>query len=462
MTNNKTLLISLICLLLQLNGCEYASQTIKKSSAIQSLEQQLEQQPNDPYLIGQLADAYNENYRDTKQEQYRELAIKQYEKYLEYSPEHAGAILALYTLNLQKRHASRTNDIATHQRLEQLYKTYPIVQKSDFASPSLSYAAWLLDDPRRISNLDDVIKLLKQAIKESPQVATSYAFLSRIYDYQNHFRLAISTLRQGVKLSHNNPAIHHELADKLLEHRSAKDCVPTDSTLNEAIKEYKTVIQLSPDNEKAHQGLAEAFLFAGHFKLRLYEARTLYKMQANFENKIYLATALADTGNNRDEAEKLFLELLTEKPSNSETLYELAQFYTKANQWTLADKYWKLYFSQTPKPDFYRRLNHSLVVSKLFSPEKGLKYFSDNVSGISLSPWEKALKDFQLKTLSSALLLEKAENICQKTEAEFYIGFNKWLENDISLAKKHFQNVLELDVPAFYEHMYAKELVKNI
>jgi lipoprotein NlpI len=175
-----------------------------------------------------------------------------------------------------------------------------------------------------------------------------------------------------------------------------------------------------------------------------------------------LATALADTGNNRDEAEKLFLELLTEKPSNSETLYELAQFYTKANQWTLADKYWKLYFSQTPKPDFYRRLNHSLVVSKLFSPEKGLKYFSDNVSGISLSPWEKALKDFQLKTLSSALLLEKAENICQKTEAEFYIGFNKWLENDISLAKKHFQNVLELDVPAFYEHMYAKELVKNI
>lgn len=456
--------------LLALMGCQsQLSQTVKPTQTpsqdspgtIASLKAQYDAHPDDPHVIGELADTYFQAYETNGNSTYRDNAIEKYREYLQYSPQHVGAISALYSLYLRKRHASPTNDTQTHQIIKNLFNQYPVLKETSMAGPSLSYALWMISEPSRIKDINELTQLLKTAMKESPNAPAAYTALARVYDYQRHPLLSLSVLRLGHKHVPTSPGIMQELSNQLMDNNTAMECVPSKQNINEAIKMAKALTRLQPDNIEAHRTLAKAFMYAGHFDLRLFEARTIYKKQPDPDNKLSLAIALSDTGKNAQEAENLFSELLSQDPDNEEIKYELAQLYTVKQDWQSANKLWQQYLVHN-KDDFYRQLTHSLIISKLDGQAAGKQHFRDQVEGIALTPWQKQLKDYRLDMLAPETLLEKAHTACEQTEAEFYIGLTDWLENHPEQAKTHFNRVLELNVPSFFEFLMASNMLKTM
>lgn len=79
-----------------------------------------------------------------------------------------------------------------------------------------------------------------------------------------------------------------------------------------------------------------------------------------------------------------------------------------------------------------------------------------------LDEWEAKLYEFAVGKLDEKTLLNQAQTKCEKTEANFYVGFMKYVEGKDELAKDYFQKVLDYQLYSFSEYQSAREYMKHL
>ncbi|MFK8067273.1 MAG: hypothetical protein AB8D52_03430 [Gammaproteobacteria bacterium] len=353
---NLLIFFYFVITLLLLGGC-VSNPTSPSTSdpEILALEAQVKEN-NEPYLIGELADAYLKDYEKNKNPESRRQAIKYYKQFQEFSPEHVGVQVAIYSLMSEEIYNQKKTDPASYAELEKKFQDSEIIRRNNLASPSLLKALWLLKNGRTDNDLKTVMSYLKDSVKEYPDNPAPYILMSELQSHLGQERLALATLRQAVRVSPDNVVANKALGNKILGDAYAQHCVTqSQAQLNEAVKAIKKVIKQTPNDFESHESLMELFGLLGKTKLRLHEANLIHKSKNDRGSKYDLAFSLISDQQPK-KSEPLYLELLEKKPNGIPVLNELAQMYTNTGQWDKADTFWKRFLQNEKKPTIYHYL----------------------------------------------------------------------------------------------------------
>jgi lipoprotein NlpI len=79
-----------------------------------------------------------------------------------------------------------------------------------------------------------------------------------------------------------------------------------------------------------------------------------------------------------------------------------------------------------------------------------------------VTPWESNLGSYWLKETGEDELMSYAKNVCQRSEADFYIGYNYFKEGNLLEAKSHFEQILNNHVYDYVEYKMARFLLTKI
>jgi tetratricopeptide (TPR) repeat protein len=121
---------------------------------------------------------------------------------------------------------------------------------------------------------EEVIKVLRQAIKINPNDANAYCNLGYIYRSSNKEE-ALGLLKQAIKIEPDNEDMHYELGslyssvafDSGLTRRKDSDWHEKKiKACKQAAESYKQAIRINSENKKAYSGLANAYYDSGMYK----------------------------------------------------------------------------------------------------------------------------------------------------------------------------------------------------
>lgn len=94
-------------------------------------------------------------------------------------------------------------------------------------------------------NTVGAIREFQESIRIKPEIADPYLRIADIREARGDLEHSIAELRSGIELNPNNPFLHQKVGDQLLMVEK----------LDDAIKAYRTTLQLMPDNVNAVEGL---------------------------------------------------------------------------------------------------------------------------------------------------------------------------------------------------------------
>jgi tetratricopeptide (TPR) repeat protein len=121
------------------------------------------------------------------------------------------------------------------EQYQKLYEQDP--QSKVFATLSEAY--------RKLGMLQEAKEVAQKGVKHHPQFSSGRVALARIYIDLKQFLNAIDELERSIKLTPENLLAHNLLAECFLHLRKPK----------EALKAYKTLLFINPDNKKAQNAI---------------------------------------------------------------------------------------------------------------------------------------------------------------------------------------------------------------
>lgn len=451
----------LLVQLLLLSACATQHGTPSNTQAIKELESNLAQQ-FDPHVIGQLADEHYKAYTESNRVSDRDKAITYYREYLVHSPQHAGAKVALYTLLSDQYFAQEESAGKDYEALQALYTESDVIRLSELPSPLTTKALWKLQRARNEADMQSVIRMLGKAISADPQHISAYLLLSRTHDFLDNSRASLATLRQAVRVAPTDARANYVLGEKLMESVYAEHCpINVSRELKEATQAFKKVIKEDPEHIESHEYLYTLFFYQGLTKLQQHEANLIYKAKNDNASKHDLAYTSYLNGD-QNKAEKLFKEILQEEENHAYTLKEIAQLYTNSGQWEQADVFWSKLFKHDKKTSFYNYMMHHFVKQQLGEKEAAENILTSASRYIRLDTWQTSLRDYLLADLTEQDLTRRAKNACESMEANFYIAYVAWLNNDRQKARKYFQATLDANIKPFREHLAANHALQQL
>jgi len=455
--------ILFVFLLLSLHACaldkplSQSDQDITNEE-IRAVQKQLQEQPNDIVLNRKLIEAYLDKFNKNKSRKLALLLIEQAEKYLVLNSDDEPVKLVLY--EFLARDALFKHSGKNLPRLSTIFNNSALIKQTTYAPPSAIEAYILLDRGLNKGNIPLVKKKLHDAIKENPNYTKSYRMLSSIYRLENRFNLAIAILRQSEKINANDPALYKTIGDLYINKARAKtSCfVADEANLKKALQAYRQAVKLSPDDTETHENLAELYHWTRKIPLYLHEAKRLYELdQKSLSGRHYYAESLF--WRNPATAYLQISKLLQDDPNDPLTLSLQTRYYFMSGQWQQALKVSETQRSSAREYEFYRLLREYLILRKLGKADAARAFFTDKTAQIDLKDWELQLKKYYLGEITEQGLLSKSADVCEITEAYFYIGFDHWLKGNTGQARDYFNKTLSQGHPAYIEHNAAKNLL---
>ena len=118
------------------------------------------------------------------------------------------------------------------------------------------------------------------------------------------------------------------------------------------------------------------------------------------------------------------------------------------------------YRKYTNKPSVFIVIREALAANSLnLSADDALK----SIQTYDLKDdWEKSLLAYHREELEEGAFLGLAENVCNKTEANYFVAYRALLAGNKAKAREHFKKVLSYKLSAYYEYPSAKRLLKTM
>jgi tetratricopeptide (TPR) repeat protein len=146
----------------------------------------------------------------------------------------------LYSEGLEARRAMRRADARELEHLDRLPERQKLLVQARFAQ--------LLE-----GNLEEAAELLENLISQYPDEEDAYHTLTRVYSRLNQFDKSLNTRERGVKALPRSGILRNDYAYALV----ARGRYP------EAIRQFETYVELSPNEANPYDSLAEAYLIMG-------------------------------------------------------------------------------------------------------------------------------------------------------------------------------------------------------
>lgn len=453
-TFNNHFLIPIIFILLTayISGC--VSQPTKSTpSEVQQLEAHIASNPNDHESHGKLADWYYVKFDETKDTYYRSKAITSYENFLELQPSHLGAAAALY--NLQLDIAMNENYLRVRNKLREIYDTYPALNKTQAAPPDLIESLYIFGRAQNDTQLAQAREFALKAIKENPNHAGAHSLLGTIYTEQQLDDLAIASFKQSLAINPDNILIQKKLGNAYSYKAAEKVCESPNPYIDKSISTLKETLGKNLDDYESRDRLASLYEIKGLPQLAIYERKESLKLKDSNDDQAHLA-GLYSMINQLDKAIEISTQI-TKKDSDYDWAWrQLGLFYFYSGEWQKSITAFQEFRSKTKDTIAYAAIMQSLASRQLDNSSSAREYLSTVKTTAIENEWERNLLRYFKGQLTDEQLKSRTSNRCETSEADFYIGYNKLLENKHSQAQQLFEKVLKDKVFYIYEYYAAR------
>lgn len=228
---------------------------------------------------------------------------------------------------------------ATENNDQAIVHYLKVDSKSQFYENAIMHAMFLFQN---MGKTESAMEAITTAIRNTPNVADFYLYLSVIHEEAGRFEEAVESVRAGIALDDQNDQYYFRLGVIFDKWGKKQDAIDT----------MKTAIRLNPKNPNALN---------------------------------YLGYTYADMGQNLDEAEKLILEAINLKPDDGYITDSLGWVYYQKGDYPKALIYLEKAINLVP--DDAAILEHlGDVHQKLGSPEKAIEFYKQSLKNKGGTP----------------------------------------------------------------------------
>ncbi len=459
---------------LTLSGCQTVNQNVKEAGNEQEISNQeatqtdsqspkkiayleglVEEFPEDPSVHLQLGKAYLQEAKASQSHVFLKKAIASLEHYAQMVPSDLSVKVALYDLYYRQ---VVNGDYSYQTKLKRMHLAIPSQYGEQINPPTLAVAVHQLKT-KQIKDYETITNLLKKAVSEAPYNVPSNTMLADFYGRQELYRLAVPLLEKVNKHTPDHPVVLEFLGETLMKQEMMGSCPYTVKRPFAKAQTYlRQAVKINPQSAKARESLSSIYELWGRGNLQLNEAKKLVQIEDNSHSQRLLANAYLSSGR-MDEAKDIYQSLL-DTELRPEALSGLSQLHFYQSEWTDFERNVNS-LREEGYAHFYDYLLKSLSQEKLDGHDQAEKAFVDEVGRLELYSWQQSLFDYRLGNISADELLSKAGDVCDQTEAEFYIGFVEYLNGNKQAAKARMQRVLDLKVYGFIEYHAAKSFSQS-
>lgn len=320
--------------------------------------------------------------------------------------------------------------------------------KADSAAPAkILYARNI----RLKAEADALVPYLYRAIKQKPNDAHTWRQLSEQLAVLGQYDLSISSANIGNHIEPNTDYSSFAVAKAYNNKIESGECFYSDVT---SIK--RAAFHSAKSAKIKESDYANGFVALQYLRLGLYPLAHQFAVKANDKtHDKWSTTLLVDILLNLKRYNQA-LELTIQNGKRDPYLVALSESMLALSESRLHDA--RLWYQKSYNN---KSIYHVLVENWLTSLIEG-KNVPINISPeLPNNPWEKSLGTF-LKypnIFKSSHLIEKATNVCRKTDAHFYTAMQFWREGNIGAAKKHLELTKKQGVPRYREHILADLII---
>lgn len=411
----------------------------------------------DALVVGRFADEAQQRYRAGKDARYRDEAIDAYRRFLQLSPGHLGASVALYQLYGERLlEVGGRADLAA---IRGLFADNPAIAQSDgIAPPSLIEVMLILRHPSG-ADVATVRSLLRDAIRENPNEVRSTLILARLYLDEGRDALAKSLYQQVLKRQPDNPQVLKLYAGLLFSEAQSSHCDPDREMhrrkVRAALDAAKTALRQQPQDAELVHDMSILYESLDRRSLALFLAQRHVELEPTIDARRflidqYLAAFQFDTASAMVAESQRQVD--QSQPIDFDQIAEAAYL---RGDWAAAREALTRY-RRLGRPRVYELIDEMALAAKLGQAEV-LQEARASLDPSSVEdPWQAQLLRFALGHIDEQGLMAMADNACRRAEGEYALARKAWFAGDRNKAAAHYRRVVDAGIPRFVEHVRAK------
>ena len=459
---NTSLLLCISACFFFIVGCatSQSPESIAAQNEINEIDKKLEKTPDNPDLLWQKAlNSYELAKMEKDKKGIAESADILQNLHLKF-PNNERIVLALYDIHYRLVTLGQLNEFTNAQKY---YGRLSSGAKSQFAPPSLSLFWGRTDNPKVLNDhkktdeefYEDIQPILRDAIKENPNFAASYAILAETFLRQGKLNLAKNVSKQALKKFPNNFSLLKKTSSAYTRLATEDGCYYDHiEDIKQGIDFGRKALKQNPKDFELRYDLIDIYQVVNPV-LAINEARILNRLENSSDSRINLASMLNIYGD-KSEALRIINE---ENKTLNEYWRSVKTFLAfHENDYRTADKHIRPKISSS----IYSYITKGMVRELLGEKNAFARYSAKGIRLTEKGSWEESLLQFVSGSLSESQLQEKVKTSCQSLEVIFYSGFKDYTEGDIAQAKVKFNKVIELNLPGMSEHLLSNALLQKM
>ncbi len=432
-----------------------------ESEQVSHLKKEIEKDYNNVDLHIQLSNEYYNEFLKSKDKNSIENAYSEIKIAQSLNPMDLKLVSMCYEIGF-----NLVKETKKQEFLNELKTYFDILINANMNIAPISYLESIIT-PYNEENFTKHIILLKKALKDNYKFVDTYNLLSSVYIDTKKYDLALQIARMGTKLAPNYYRFYltqaTALQGKIDNNEQNNNCdLFNDKQNEEIIKLLQKAIKLNTqDTTYMRHMLSTIYKRTGKNKLSIFLIKQLVEQDPkNQDNLLQLIENY--TEDLQIDKSKELLATITPKDSELLNWYnsEYATIYILERDWNKASEYFKKFLDGSKTDNFYRYFTYSIITNP-----KNINSFKelDNLPKyVKVNDWHNDLKLFVQQKIDEKSLLAKADNICKKSEALYSIGIINLLNGNETIAKKYFQDTVNLKVYSYTEYIHSKYYIKNL
>lgn len=413
--------------------------------------------PTNPKAVSDAGDFYRNRFLADKRSSDANKAIEYYQQFLQLQPEHLNTQIVLYDLYYKLHFNNQVNDF---ERLSTQYNRLPEQHRVYINAPETAeaYRILITNKKSKQENYQQSKLLAVKGLQRAPRSSGAYILLSNILSDEKRYAAVISLLEQGLKYFPNNALFMEYIGNAHHDMAYQQSCEFEDQqSWQRAVTYYTQAKQTKPDNTDIRFNLVQSYFSLNQRQQALDEAKQLYQLNSSKNSLIDVIEGYLAIGDFSTAYE--FMEQKKQQYSSTFSPRVYAEYLMRMGKWEQALTHYQQHtFSSDNTNNLYSSLQATMVaqvVGSSWRPETNLKASANN-------GWQKVLLNYWQGKINSHTLLNTAKDRCEQLEANTYIGYRYWQQQQYDEAKYYLTAATNTGIPLFVEDAIATQLLHSI
>lgn len=344
---------------------------------------------------------------------------------------------------------SMKNEFDEARLLTSFKQLHPAIQSDAITPAFVSYSR-----SQYLKNAEDIqLSHIRRAISQNPRNAQNWTHLSQEYTQSKQAWLAAASAKQALELIDEVAEYHFQVSRSLVQIADSRSCASEETPIiKQALKHLRSAMKLEPENTRYIATSAYQYSLLGLAPLALSQAKKAFTAEPSFLSaREYFRNAIISKQFAAAEAPLKFLE---EKYASFAAL-ELALWYWHEKKFDkIADQ---LIAADGVRHTHFHALASAYILNDDSNEYDGL------LAEVRKHPnrTNAQLYDYMNvnSTLEDDVLIDAAENACEKSEYLFFKAIRLWREGDIPGHRKILESIAKNGTPREPAALWARMML---